>query len=285
VALIEVEDLSFRYPGTEQLVLDRISVAFAEGERVAVLAANGGGKTTFARWLAGLLPEGILRAERGHVRMHGRSWPDWTAAERAAAVQYVGQVPSQQLSGAAFTVAEEIAFGPSNLALPIPEVRARVAESLAICNLEQLAKRDPFTLSGGEQQRLSIAAALAMRPRILVLDEPTSNLDPASRDAFIEQLAALPAALTVVVCEVALRPCLALAQRFLFLHEGHIIADGAPADVLSHPACVAIFGMTGVARAAADVRERGCWPLGLELPLTLEAGLRSFRTAERALGR
>lgn len=283
MALIEVEDLTFRYPSSDQLVLDGISTSFEEGERVAVLAPNGGGKTTFARWVAGLFPEGVLQAARGRVRMAGRPWPQWSIAERTSAVQFVGQVPAQQLSGAAFTVAEEIAFGPCNLGLPLAEIAQRVDESLAICNLEHLAGRDPFTLSGGEQQRLSIGAALAMRPRLLVLDEPTSNLDPESREAFIEQLAALPPTLTIIVCEVALRPCLALAQRFMLLDAGRIVADGTAQTVLATPRCVAMLGMTAIAGAAWEVREAGLWPAACPLPLTVHDGALSFARAAAAI--
>jgi energy-coupling factor transporter ATP-binding protein EcfA2 len=281
VALIDVEHLTFRYPKGD-LVLDDVSVSFAAGERVAVLAANAGGKTTFARWLAGLLPEGIITAQHGLVRLDGRPIHDWHPADRAAAVQYVGQVPAQQLTGAAFTVADEIAFGPCNLGLAPDEIRGRVAAALAICNLEALAQRDPFTLSGGEAQRLSIGAALAMHPRVLVLDEPTSNLDPESRDAFVAQLAALPADLTVIVCETALRPCLAIASRFLLLHAGRIVADGGAAHVLSDPRCIASVGMTPVAQAAAAIAAHGAWPAAVTRPVSLEDGAARFREAEHA---
>jgi energy-coupling factor transporter ATP-binding protein EcfA2 len=285
MALIAVDDLVFRYPHAAAPVLDGVTVAFEPGERVAILAANGGGKSTFARWLAGLLPEGELRAERGEVRLDGRPWSAWTSAERCAAVQFVGQVPAQQLSGAAFTVYEEVAFGPCNLALPADEIRRRVDAALASCNLTHLSARNPFTLSGGEQQRLAIAAALAMQPRVLVLDEPTSNLDPESRDALIEQLRTLPDALTVIVLEVALRPCLAIADRFLLLAGGRIAVDGPAIDVLLDPRTVAAIGMTTVAQTAAAIAAAGAWPAGLALPLGLDDGPAAFGEAAHALGR
>jgi energy-coupling factor transport system ATP-binding protein len=281
-SLIHIEDLVFAYPNTARPALDGVSMRIEPGERVAIIATNGGGKTTLARWLAGLLPDGLLAAQRGTVRMDGRPWPEWTAAQRAASVQFVGQVPAQQLTGCGFTVYEEIAFGPCNLALPEAEVRARVDEALGVCNLRHLAGRDPFTLSGGEQQRLSIAAALAMRPRMLVLDEPTSNLDPESRDAFIAQLEALPSSLTVVIFEVALRPSLALAKRFILLDAGRVVADGPARTVLTHPRCIALLGMTAIMHAASDVDRAGRWPRAIDLPLTLPEGITAFAEAGRA---
>lgn len=276
MALIDVADLAFRFPRAEKLVLDGITLSIEAGERVAILAPNAAGKTTLARWLSGLLPEGVLTAERGHVAMAGKPFAEWPVAERATAIQFVGQVPSQQLTGCAFTVYEEIAFGPCNLALPEAEVRARVDEALTICNLRHLAERDPFTLSGGETQRLSIAAALAMKPRVLVLDEPTSNLDPESRDDLLAQLDLLPGGLTIIVLEVALRPSLALAKRFLLLDEGKIVADGTASEVLNDPRCIATLGMTAVTEAAFRLREAGRWPDAVPLPLTLGEALESF---------
>jgi len=283
LALIEVEDLHFRYPRAETSVLDGVRLAFEAGERVAILAGNAGGKTTLARFIAGILPEGVMQAERGAVSMEGKPWSEWPALERAAAVQFVGQVPAQQMTGCAFTVYEEIAFGPCNLALPEAEVRRRIEAALAVCNLGHLARRDPFTLSGGEQQRLAIAAALAMQPRVLVLDEPTSNLDPESRDAFIAQLDALPAALTVIVFEVALRPALQLAGRFVLLDAGRIVADGTADVVLSHPRCIEVLGMMAVAGAARAIDDAGLWPKGLALPQTLHSARHAFEVA-RARG-
>jgi energy-coupling factor transporter ATP-binding protein EcfA2 len=285
LALIEVDDLVFRYPYAERPVLDGVSLQVAAGERVAVLGTNGSGKTTLARWIAGVLPDGALQAQRGAVRMDGRPWPEWSIADRAAAIQFVGQVPAQQLSGCAFTVYDELAFGPCNLALPAAEVRARVDEALEICNLRHLVARDPFTLSGGEQQRLSIGAALAMKPRVLVLDEPTSNLDPESRDAFIAQLDALPASLTVIVFEVALRPSMAIASRFVFFDGGRIVGDGSAHDVLGDARCIAALGETPVAAAAALLRAGGTWAATDPAPLTVADGITAFSEARRALRR
>jgi energy-coupling factor transporter ATP-binding protein EcfA2 len=119
-------------------------------------------------------------------------------AERASLIQYVGQVPSRHLSGRAFSVRDEVAFGPENLLLPRAEIARRVEAALDRTGLAALVARDPFTLSGGEQQRLVLAAALAMEPAILVLDEPVSNLDPAARGEVLDILAELAGRVTLV---------------------------------------------------------------------------------------
>lgn len=270
MALIEIRSLTFGYGLKGPRVLDGLDLTVERGERIAILGGNGSGKTTLAHWIAGWLPRTGQEAQAGAALAEGRPWAAWDAAERAAAVQFVGQVPMQQLSGFAFTVYDEIVFGSGNLGLPAGEIRARAEEALDICNLRHLKDRDPFTLSGGEQQRLSIAAALVMKPAALVLDEPTGNFDPESRDTLLDQIRRLPADLTIILCDVALKPALAVANRFLLLCDGRIVADGAAAEVLHHPAAAAIFGTPAVTEAVRLVREAGGLPADSALPLTLD---------------
>ncbi|GAA6202741.1 ABC transporter ATP-binding protein [Aquicoccus sp. SU-CL01552] len=260
MALIEVDHLTFAYD--TRPVLEEVTLAVAPGEKLAILGGNGSGKSTLAQWIAGWLPRGTFAASAGGVNIEGRPWDELDDATRAGTVQFVGQVPMQQLSGFAFTVRDEIAFGPGNLQLPEAEIRARVDAAVAACNLSHLLERDPFSLSGGEQQRLSIAAALAMRPRALVLDEPTGNFDPESRDALLAQMAKLPAELAIVWCDVTLGVPLAVAQRFVLLDAGRIAYDGDAAGLLAHPRTAEIFGLPAVAEAALMLRAQGLWPEG-----------------------
>jgi energy-coupling factor transport system ATP-binding protein len=279
-ALIEVTDLTFGYGA--QAAIDRVSFTIKAGERVAILGANGSGKTTLAHWLAGWLPTPESQATQGKVTCRGRAWQDWPLAERASFVQYVGQIPSQQLSGQAFTVRDEIAFGPENLALPEMEVRQRTAECLAACGLEKLAARDPFTLSGGEQQRLVLAAALAMRPQVIVLDEPVTNLDPAGCSEVLRLLAALPASTTVVLLDSFPRVAVEIADRFLFLQNGRVSLDGPAAEVLLHPDAIASLGLPSAAEAAWLARESGAWNPGTPIPFSIEAAIAAFQQVENA---
>lgn len=285
MALISVESLTFSYDKEGPAILNDLTLEVHAGERLAILGGNGSGKSTLAEWIAGWMPRGTHKADAGTVQVKGRPWSDISARERTELVQFVGQIPMQQLSGFAFTVWDEIVFGPGNLNLPADEVRRRAEEAAAICNLNHLRERDPFSLSGGEQQRLSIAAALAMQPKALVLDEPTGNFDPESRDALLAQMADLPADLTTIWCDVALLSPMAIATRFLLLDEGRIILDGDADALLAHPRTREIFGLPAVAEAVALLRERRVLPPETPLPTTLEQGLPLFRGLARGEGR
>lgn len=265
MAGIAVSHLTFAFG--DKPVLDNVSLEIRAGARLAILGGNGSGKTTLAHFLAGWLPDG--RPHQGTVTCDGRPWTEWSLAERACAVQLVGQVPVRHLSGRAFTVREEVAFGPENLNLPISEIQARTERALAQCRLEQLAERDPFTLSGGEQQRLVIAAALALEPRFLVLDEPLTNLDPEAREHVLALLLSLPRDRAVVLLETSPDAALAFAEDFMLLDGGRITAHGSARDVLLHGCAVRTLGLPSIPRA--------CRELGLfgeladsELPLSLD---------------
>ena len=180
-------------------VLDGADVAFPAGRRTAVLGPNGGGKTTLFRLLAGALvpQEGrvLLDGEPVGPRRRGRGAGGLTALRRA--VQLVLQDPDDQLFSA--TVAQDVSFGPVNLGLPDDVVRTRVAGALAALGVADLADRPVHRLSFGQRKRVTIAGAVAMAPRLLVLDEPTAGLDPAGVEALLEVLAALHAAGTTTV--------------------------------------------------------------------------------------
>lgn len=283
MALIDIDNLVFGY-GKAAPVLNGLSLSIAAGERIAILGGNGSGKTTLAQWIAGGFPRPGMAARSGTLLAQGKPWSEWNAVERAETIQYVGQIPAQQISGFAFTVYDELVFGPGNLGLAEAEIRKRADWALDICNLRHLVERDPFTLSGGEQQRLSIAAALVMQPKALVLDEPTGNFDPESRDRLLTQINELPDDLTVILCDMALKAALAIARRFVLLDEGRIIADGDAQAILSHPRTLAVFGAPAVTEAAIAIRAAGRWPEGKDLPLTFPEAEISFREIGHAQG-
>jgi energy-coupling factor transporter ATP-binding protein EcfA2 len=167
--IVEVRDLNFSYPGGPP-VLAAINLAIAPGEFLAIVGQNGSGKTTLAKHLVGL-----LKPTEGRVLVNGRDRLAMRPAETAGEVGYVFQNPDHQIFSA--TVEEEIAFGPRNFGLDRDEVERRCAEVLSAVGLEAARDRDPFLLSKGERQRIAVASILALRPRLLILDEPTTGLD------------------------------------------------------------------------------------------------------------
>jgi cobalt/nickel transport system ATP-binding protein len=220
---LEVADLGFAYPDGSP-ALDGVDLRVAAGERVALLGPNGAGKTTLALHL-----NGIHRAQRGRVAVAGTALADGTLAELRRRVGLVFQDPDDQLFMP--TVREDVAFGPGNLGLRGDELHARVAEALAAVGCGHLGGRAPHHLSGGERRRVAVATVLAMRPDLLVLDEPTSNLDPASRRELVAVLAALPVTQLVVTHDLPL--ALELCPRAVIMDGGRVVADGPTPQLLS----------------------------------------------------
>lgn len=229
--MIEIESLTVRYNGDEAAI-EGLSLKVAQGEFVLLTGPSGCGKSTLARCLNGLIPHSSDAAMSGRVTVDGLRTTESAVAELATRVGLVFQNPATQLFGR--TVDEEVAFGPTNLGLPPEEVAERCRFALAATGIEDMRERVVKTLSGGEQQRLAVAAVLAMRPRILVLDEPTSNLDLKGTRAVLETVARLrdEYGLTIVLIEHRLREASGFADRMLVMDQGRIVLDGAPADVL-----------------------------------------------------
>jgi cobalt/nickel transport system ATP-binding protein len=234
-----VEDLAFAYPdGSEALT--GVHLRVAAGERVAVLGPNGAGKTTLALHL-----NGIHRASRGRITVAGATLEDRTLPELRRRVGLVFQDPDDQLFMP--TVREDVAFGPANLGLRGAELHARVAAALATVGCEALADRAPHHLSGGERRRVAIATVLAMAPDLLVLDEPSSNLDPASRRELVTVLRSLAVTQLVVTHDLPL--VLELCPRTVIVDGGRVVADGdtvallADTDLLAAHRLELPFGM------------------------------------------
>jgi cobalt/nickel transport system ATP-binding protein len=232
--VIEVQQLSYTYPGGKP-ALDGLSFRIAPGERVALVGPNGAGKTTLLLCLAGVLP-----ARTGVLRMAGLNVAD--PAQRRQLPERVGivfQNSDDQLFNA--TIFDDVAFGPLNLQLPPDEVRARVAEALTRVALSGFEQRVPFHLSGGEKRRAALAGVLAMRPGVLLLDEPSLCLDPRGRRELIHLLQALEG--TQLLASHDLELILQICDRVLLLDQGRLCADGVPVDVLADASLMERHGL------------------------------------------
>ncbi|MFX1576312.1 MAG: energy-coupling factor ABC transporter ATP-binding protein [Promethearchaeota archaeon] len=232
---IEIDQLSFTYSGTETRVLDNITLSIPRGAFFGLVGPSGCGKTTLARCLNGLIPHFHPGNLEGAVLVQGMNSQEHHAHELAQKVGLVFQNPENQLI--APTVERELAFGPENLGVPRDEIRQRVETLLRQHRLEELRDKAPYELSGGEQQRVAIAAVLALRPDILVLDEPTANLDPLSAYEILSLIAKLnqEMQLTVLLIEHRLELVLPLIQELLVLDKGKLIAKGPPSKVFNNP--------------------------------------------------
>ena len=222
VPVLDLRGVAYAYPGGQQALFG-VDLHVHRGERVALLGPNGAGKTTLVLHLNGILTPGA-----GTVTVSGLPVADDALLEIRRRVGIVFQDPDDQLFMP--TVRDDVAFGPANLGLRGAELDARVAEALDLVGVGDLADRAPHHLSFGQRRRVAIATVLAMRPEILVLDEPSSNLDPASR----RELAAILRSLDVTVLMVThdLPYAVELCERSVVLSEGTVVADGPTRVVL-----------------------------------------------------
>jgi cobalt/nickel transport system ATP-binding protein len=258
---LEVRDLAFAYPDGRQ-VLFGIDLDMAAGERVAVLGPNGAGKTTLALHLNGILSPG-----RGEVRVDGvRVGPD-TRAEVRRRVGVVFQDPDDQLFLP--SVAEDVAFGPANLGVRGAQLRDRVDRALDQVGLGGLGDRAPHHLSFGQRRRVSVATVLAMEPQILVLDEPSSNLDPASRRELADVIRSLDVSVLMVTHDLPY--ALQLCPRAVLLDAGEVVADRPTAELLADTRLLAEHRLElpygfdpTVLTAAATVSRRGRTPSAIQ---------------------
>jgi cobalt/nickel transport system ATP-binding protein len=226
VPVLSLQGVAYAYPDGHQ-ALYGVDLAIARGERVALLGPNGAGKTTLVLHL-----NGILTAGAGTVTVSGLPVTKDNLLEIRRRVGVVFQDPDDQLFMG--SVRDDVAFGPMNLGLRGPELDRRVTEALDAVGMVDFVDRPPHHLSFGQRRRVAVATVLAMRPEILVLDEPSSNLDPASRRELADILRGLD--VTVLVVTHDLPYALELCPRAVVLSDGVIVADGSTADVLTDEA-------------------------------------------------
>jgi len=222
-AVVDIRGLAYAYPDGHQ-ALYGVNLNIHQGERVALLGPNGAGKTTLILHL-----NGILTAGAGTVAISGLpvTRPNLTEIRRRVGVVF--QDPDDQLFMP--TVHDDVAFGPANLGVRGEELENRVRDALAVVGMEAHAQRPPHHLSFGQRRRVAVATVLAMRPEILVLDEPTSNLDPFSRRELADIITGLD--VTVLIVTHDLPYALQLCERAVILSDGTIAADGPTRDILA----------------------------------------------------
>ncbi|MDG4765813.1 ATP-binding cassette domain-containing protein [Solwaraspora sp. WMMD406] len=231
--MIEFDDVTVTYPGAATAALSNVTLSIAEGELCLVAGRTGAGKSTLLRAVNGLVPHFTGGRLSGRVTVAGRSTRDHPPREFADLVGVVGQDP---LAGfTTDTVEEELAYGMEQLAVPAAVMRKRVEETLDLLGIADLRRRPLRTLSGGQQQRVAIGAALTAHPMVLILDEPTSSLDPTAAEDVLAAITRLvhDLGITVVVAEHRLERVVQYADRLIYLAGDATVSSGTPGDVLA----------------------------------------------------
>ncbi|MBN1786286.1 MAG: ATP-binding cassette domain-containing protein [Candidatus Methanofastidiosa archaeon] len=230
---IKVRDLSFSYPNIEREIIKDVSFNIDKGEFVGVIGPSGCGKSTLCYTLNGIIPHTIKGKVSGSVEIFGKEALKSEPHQLAEHIGIVLQNPETQLF--AMTVEEELAFGPENLGLDVKEIRERIDWALSVVSMEKYRYRFPFNLSGGQKQRVAIAASLTMLPKVLVLDEPTSQLDPKGKKDVFRVIKDLhnDMDMTILLVEHETDILAENVDRLMVMQEGRMTMDGDPSDILS----------------------------------------------------
>jgi cobalt/nickel transport system ATP-binding protein len=265
IPILEVKNLCHRYPHLDSNALDEINLKIFKGERVAVLGANGAGKSTLFKHL-----NGILRPLSGEVLVKGEKITKKNVRTCRETVGIVFQDPDDQVL--APSVEEDIAFGPINMGLSRKEVETRVKEALEMVGLKGFEERAPHHLSGGQKKLVAIAGILAMRPEVIVLDEPTAGLDPLSSARILELIMKMNRELGITLLlsthDVDVVPY--FAERVFVLHHGKLEADGSPDEIFNDPELLrkAHLRLPRVAEVFEMLQQEG---IDVEIQITAEA--------------
>ncbi|MCG0238885.1 MAG: energy-coupling factor transporter ATPase [Firmicutes bacterium] len=268
---IDLRGVRFTYRGAARPALDGVDLTVAPGEFVVLVGPSGAGKSTLCYILNGLVPQFLRGRLEGSVTILGEPAAGRKVSALAEKVGLVFQDFESQLFST--NVELEVAFAPENFGVDPAEIRRRVRECLATVGLTGLEHREPATLSGGQKQRLAIASVLSMEPRILVMDEPTTDLDPLGKEAVFAVARRLrERGLTLVIAEHETEEA-AAADRVVVLHEGRVVAQGTPREVLTRADWLEELGVQPLGAAQITAR------LGLPPALTVEEAVEVLREA------
>ena len=266
---IEVRDLSFTYADAARPALTDVNLRIQRGEVVLLVGLTAAGKSTLYMALSGLIPHVIRGSMFGEVFVDGLDTADTPLATLSQHVGLVLQDPGLQLFS--LSVEDELAFGPENLGVQPDEIRRRVDEAVRVVSLEEILSLEPGKLSGGQQQAVAVAAMWTMLPEILILDEPTSNLDPVGSRRVLSLVRELGQrwGKTLLVAEHKIDVVAPFADRVIVMHGGSIVRDGPPGEVFADASLHADYGLEAPVAAQVGHLLDGHGGSGTALPMTV----------------
>lgn len=243
------------------------------------MGANGSGKTTLCNAIRGFVPKFYKGEISGDVLVNGRDVKEDPDGKNALEIGFVFQNPFTQISGIASTVYEELAYGLENMGVEPEEIRQRIERIMELTKIQEFRDRDPYQLSGGQQQRVALAAILVMDQDVLVIDEPTSQLDPQSTDDVFEIIKLMKSmGKTIVLVEHKMEQIAEYADQIIVLDGGQVVMEGTPKEVFSDPDCLKYHTRPPQStRIALELKKEG---VNLsEIPVTVEETVGMIRTA------
>ena len=267
----KIENVNYKYPLEEKQALKNINIEIKKGEFWAVIGKNGSGKTTFCNMLRRFVPDFYKGELTGKITLEDKELKDYSQKELVQKIGFVFQNPFTQISGVKDTVFEEIAYGLENLGLDKEEIISRVEKILKLLEIEKLRDRNPYDLSGGQKQRVALASIIAMDPDILVIDEPTSQLDPKGTEDIFKIINLMAnEGKTIILVEHKLELIAEYAQNILVLDKGEIILSGKAEEVLNNKILLEKeIGMTQYSMLAYELEKSGKVEFE-EIPITKE---------------
>lgn len=256
--IMECRNISYQYPLTDEPVLKDINVQIEKGKVYGVIGQNGSGKTTFCSVLRGFAPSFFKGKLEGEVLLEGKNITEY-GGEISTRIGYVFQNPFTQISGVKDTVYEEVCYGLENFGVDVDEIDRRVMEVMRTTNIERLALSNPFQISGGQMQRVALASVIVLEPDVLIIDEPTSQLDPDGTESVFEVIKAMKQKhKTIILVEHKIDLIAEYADEVIAFKDGRIIANGPTAEVLSDMSLLEEgVNLPQVAMLGAKLRERG----------------------------
>ena len=268
---LKLENVNYKYPLEEKNTLQNINIEIKKGEFWAVIGKNGSGKTTLCNILRRFVPDFYKGELTGKITLEGKELKDYSQKEIVQKIGFVFQNPFTQISGVKNTVFEEIAYGLENLGIERETIISEVEKILKLLEIEKLRDKNPYNLSGGQKQRVALASIIAMNPDILVIDEPTSQLDPKGTEDIFKIINLMAnEGKTIILVEHKLELIAEYAENILVLDEGEIILSGKANEVLNNKILLEKeIGMTQYSMLAYELEKVGKIELE-EIPRTKE---------------
>ena len=268
---LKLENVNYKYPLEEKNTLKNINIEIKKGEFWAVIGKNGSGKTTLCNILRRFVPDFYKGELTGKITLEGKELKDYSQKEIVQKIGFVFQNPFTQISGVKNTVFEEIAYGLENLGIERETIISEVEKILKLLEIERLRDKNPYNLSGGQKQRVALASIIAMNPDILVIDEPTSQLDPKGTEDIFKIINLMAnEGKTIILVEHKLELIAEYAENILVLDEGEIILSGKANEVLNNKILLEKeIGMTQYSMLAYELEKARKIELE-EIPITKE---------------